>query len=247
MKVNEFHRHGLTQIVTRMNTDRSTPVQSHEKVFNLYKILLKRRKKSNYGWLQEAKFVKKRKTVLAIDEAGRGALAGPLSVGGLFLDQTALRLLQQHRIEFFDSKQLDSKSREVIAEIIKKIKVPHKVVLISHKIIDKKGINQAFLRAVEKLLDYFEPNCLVLDGRRIKVSFSPKCYFFVKGDQRLNSIGGASIAAKVKRDDYMCKLSQKFPQYKFETHKGYGTKLHKKLIRKHGLSRVHRKSFCRFV
>lgn len=212
--------------------------------FHYYKILLKRRRKSNYGWQLEEKFVKQYKSILAIDEAGRGALAGPLAVGGFFLDKTTLKFLRNNKIEFFDSKQLSAKSRQLIAGLIKKFKLPHKVFLIPAKTIDKRGVNHAFLLGTRKLLEYFLPKAVLLDGRRITHSFSLPLYFLVKGDQRLNSLGGASIVAKVKRDNQMIKLALRYPRYQFEKHKGYGTELHRQLLQKHGLCPSHRHSFC---
>lgn len=196
---------------------------------------------SNF-WIVEKKLINKHKTILSIDEAGRGAGAGPLSIGALFLDKTSLKILEKNKIYFYDSKILKPEERNFLKKLIKKLKIPHKVLLISNKKIDKIGINYAFLLGIHKLLKYFKPGALIIDGLKIKIGFK-NSYFFVKGDKKLNSLGGASILAKTKRDDYMIKIAKKYPKYLFEMHKGYLTKKHINLIKKHGICEIHRKSF----
>lgn len=213
--------------------------------FHFYKILLKKRKKANFGWGKETRLIEKHGSVLSIDEAGRGPLAGPLSVGGLFLDKNILRILKNNKIEFYDSKKFSETERNFIYKTMKYLGLPHKTFLIPHKTIEKQGINKAFIIGAQKLAEYFQPKSIVFDGRRVLADFKQKCYFFVKGDQKLNSLGAASIAAKVKRDKHITNLAKKYPLYKFEQHKGYGTKLHIKLIKRYGLSDIHRKSFCK--
>jgi ribonuclease HII len=133
------------------------------------------------------------------------------------------------------------------------------------------GMSKAFLYGVRKIYEYFEPNCVVLDGKPIrglsgfhgldgsktdktdkkhpyKSALDPcrsAFYFFIKGDQRLCSLGGASILAKTHRDSYMKKMSKKFPEYLFDVHKGYGTKKHYLMIKKYGPCHLHRKTFLK--
>ncbi|GIW67389.1 MAG: ribonuclease HII [Candidatus Parcubacteria bacterium] len=194
----------------------------------------------------EKKLIRKHKSLVAIDEAGRGALAGPLTVAGLYLDKDSLKILTKNKILFFDSKILKPEEREILRKIIKKNGLKYKIVSISNKKIDKIGINQAFVYGVKKIIGYFKPEAIVLDGKAIKELNYKNIYFFIKGDRRLASLGGASILAKTHRDDYMKKIAQKFPKYLFEIHKGYGTKKHYQLIKKYGLSSLHRKSFVKF-
>jgi ribonuclease HII len=210
--------------------------------FHLKKILSKKKIKSNL-WSVEKRLIRKHKTLISIDEAGRGALAGPLVLGSLYLDKTSLKILTKNKIVFFDSKILKPEQREIFRKIIKKLGLPYKIVSLSHKIIDKIGINNAFILGVKKIINHFQPGGVLLDGRKLKELNYQNIYFFVKGDQRINSLGGASILAKTHRDSLMKRMSKKYPQYLFEIHKGYGTKKHKMLIKKFGLSLIHRRSF----
>jgi len=233
----------------------------------------------------EKNLIRRHKNLVAIDEAGRGALAGPLTLGALYLNKASLKILEKNRIFFFDSKILKPEEREIFKNIIKKIGLKYKIFSISNKKIDKIGMGKAFLYGVKKVYQYFEPNCVVLDGKPIPIETnghssyvvghrSPyrhtlyvlrdvrQCrktirastpynekriafYFFIKGDQKLCSLGGASILAKTYRDSYMKKISKKFPEYLFDIHKGYGTKKHYSLIKKYGLCSLHRKTFLK--
>lgn len=210
--------------------------------FHLKKILSKKNIKSN-PWYVEKKFLQRNKTLIAIDEAGRGALAGPLVLGGLFLDKNSLKILEKNNIVFFDSKTLKPDQRNFFKKIIKKLNLKYKIISLSHKKIDKIGINDAFILGVHKLIEYFKPDVTLLDGIKLKGLKYKNIHCFIKGDQNLPSIGGASILAKTHRDQYMTKLNKKYPHYLFNIHKGYGTKKHRKLIKKFGPSPIHRQSF----
>jgi ribonuclease HII len=193
----------------------------------------------------EKNLIHRHKNLVAIDEAGRGALAGPLTFGALYLDKTSLKILEKNKIFFFDSKILKPEEREIFKKIIKKIGLKYKIFSINNKKIDKIGMSKAFLYGIKKIHQYFDPNCLVLDGKKIKNLDLDNVYFFVKGDQRLCSLGGASILAKTYRDSYMKKMSKKFPEYLFDLHKGYGTKKHYLMIKKYGPCPLHRKTFLK--
>jgi ribonuclease HII len=211
---------------------------------HLKKILTKKKIKSSF-WKVEKNLIRRHKNLVAIDEAGRGALAGPLTLGALYLDKTSLKILEKNKIFFFDSKILKPEEREIFKKIIKKIGLKYKIFSISNKKIDKMGVSKAFIYGIKKIHQYFEPNCLVLDGKKIKDLELDNVYFFIKGDQRLCSLGGASILAKTHRDSYMKKISKKFPEYLFDIHKGYGTKKHYLMIKKYGPCPLHRKTFLK--
>jgi len=200
------------------------------------KILTIKRK----DWRWEKNLLKFYSNFISIDEAGRGALAGPLSLGCLYLDRTALQILEKRKVIFEDSKKLTPEKREEKFKIIKKLGIPYKKVFINNKTIDKLGINKAFIIGIKKLKKFFEPELTVVDGLKINL---PETLNIVKGDALLNSLGGASIIAKVLRDKKMEKLAKLFPYYFWEKNKGYGTKEHLKAIKKYGLSPFHRQSY----
>ncbi len=203
--------------------------------------------------------MKKFKYIIGIDEAGRGPLAGPVSVGvALIPSNFDWKLLSRVR----DSKKLSAKSRfEVFEQVrtLKKSGVPdYCVVMLSAKLIDKIGIVPAIKQAIAKALVKILKNnpevsvkntFIKLDG---SLKAPPQFIYretIIKGDDKELIIGLASIMAKVTRDLYMEKLAKKaeFAQYSFEIHKGYGTKAHRDAIAKYGLSSEHRSSFCRNI
>jgi len=198
--------------------------------------------------------------VVGIDEVGRGPLAGPVGVGVVLVktDFAWEKFLPNVR----DSKKLTVKKREMIfteAEDLKKAKlIFFAVELVSAQIIDEKGIifsiNKALSQALNKVLENLHESErgkieIKLDGGlKAPVEFKNQ-KSFIKGDDKEKVIGLASILAKVTRDRYMEEVAKKsdFSVYFFEKHKGYGTKKHRELIKNHGFSTEHRKSFCRNI
>jgi ribonuclease HII len=191
------------------------------------------------------------KYIVGIDEAGRGPLAGPVSIG-------AVRINTDFNKQFFkgikDSKKLTEEKRETWFERLKAEKknnqIDFAVALISEKIIDRKGIVYALNSGIGKCLIKLKApknSKIFLDGA-IK---APKKFknqrTVIRGDEKISIISLASICAKVTRDRYMVKLSKKYPEYNFHIHKGYGTLAHRKAIRKHGPSAIHRKSFLKNI
>ena len=186
------------------------------------------------------------KYLIGIDEAGRGPLAGPVVLGAVFapVKKTNNGILNEIR----DSKKLSARQRNKWAKIIKQNFI-YKTTFISSKIIDKVGITKsikiAVLRVIKKLVfENTELYLILLDGS-LK---APKIYpqqTIIKGDEKIPLISAASIIAKTARDKKMENLHKKMPEYCFNTHKGYGTRLHFEKINKFGLSVEHRKSFCR--
>lgn len=205
------------------------------------------------------------KWVIGVDEAGRGPLAGPVAVGvamvpadfdwGLLLGVT-------------DSKKLSEKKRENIfsaaQQLQKEGKLSMHVALVGARVIDRDGINTAVNRGIARALKQLEQNSTIycskestlsreetyvkLDGGlRASKSFVHQ-ETIIKGDQKERVIGLASIAAKVTRDRYMVRRSHEpvFAPYGFAAHKGYGTKAHTEAIEKHGLSLLHRTTYCQF-
>jgi ribonuclease HII len=190
----------------------------------------------------------KKKWLIGIDEAGRGPLAGPVAVGLVRVPvDFDWRLLEG----VGDSKKVSPENREAIFRraltLKKEGRLDFKVIQKSASEIDTRGVAVVIREAIAEGLAVLAPRpeeCLVkLDGAlRAPQSFTQET--IIKGDQKELVIGLASIMAKVTRDKYMCTISKKYPQYDFATHKGYGTASHRKLIIAHGLSPIHRESYC---
>lgn len=182
------------------------------------------------------------KYIAGIDEAGRGALAGPVVVAVVIMDCKSK--INNYGIK--DSKLLTPKRREKLFKTIIKTALAWKTEKISEKMIDKIGIVQAVKRATEKALEKLKikPDYILADRGinldRIKIPYQS----ITHGDTEVFSIACASILAKVTRDKLMIKLDKKYSKYGFAQHKGYGTEKHIKAIRKYSPCPIHRKSFA---
>lgn len=178
--------------------------------------------------------------VCGIDEAGRGPLAGPVYAAAVILPK-------EHIIEGVnDSKKLSEKKRDMLFDKIIEESVCWSVGTASEQEIDELNILQATLHAMRRAVNglKIKPDCALIDGNQ-KPHLDIEERTIVKGDSKSVSIAAASIIAKVSRDRYMLELAEKYPEYQFDKHKGYGTKLHYEMIEKHGISPVHRKSFLK--
>jgi len=188
---------------------------------------------------------------IGIDEAGRGPLAGPISVGAFSVrSKDILKKFKGVK----DSKQLSEKQREEWFRKIKsekaKGKILYAVSFSSAGIIDSKGITHATKAALNRCLkrlenkDFAPLKCkILLDGSLYAPSRYTNQKTIIDGDAKEPIIALASICAKVLRDRKMKRLAKKYPRYGFEMHKGYGTKAHYRAIKKHGISPIHRRSF----
>ncbi|MFN3404700.1 MAG: ribonuclease HII [Cytophagaceae bacterium] len=174
-----------------------------------------------------------------LDEAGRGCLAGPVFAAAVILPKDF-----KHKL-LNDSKQLTKKQREELRPEIEKEAIAWSVAEVSHKKIDEINIlNASFLamhKSVEKLK--VKPELLLIDGNRFKPYKKIPFHCIVEGDAKFLSIAAASVLAKTYRDDYMVKLSRKFPQYDWANNVGYGTPKHREAILESGVSPYHRLSF----
>lgn len=180
--------------------------------------------------------------VCGVDEAGRGPLAGPVYAAAVILPDG----LEDLGIN--DSKKLSEKKRDQLFDLICEKAVAYGIGSASEKEIDEINIlNAAFLamkRAVEAM--GVEPDLVLVDGNR-KPGTGYEEITIVKGDAKSISIAAASILAKVSRDRYMNELARKYPEYKFEQHKGYPTKLHYEMIEQYGILPDHRRSFLKKI
>ncbi|GMX58673.1 MAG: hypothetical protein MCSN_3270 [Candidatus Microsyncoccus archaeolyticus] len=183
--------------------------------------------------------------VVGIDEAGRGPLAGPVVAGAVLIDKKCFNLIKKNKL-IRDSKQLSSKQRRQAYEFLIN-RVKWGIGIVSEKEIDKINIlnatKKAMLKAIKSLNKKTKIDFILIDGN-IKINTKHSQKPVIKGDIKVLSCSAASIIAKVTRDELMIKYHRKYPKYNFERHKGYGTKEHMKNIKKYGLSKIHRKSFC---
>ena len=197
------------------------------------------------------------KKIIGLDEAGRGPLAGPVTAAAvLILLPNKISLLKNEvfkkiLLQARDSKKLSPKKREEIFRLIKKCSlIQFSYAPVSEKVIDKINIEQATFKAMRICLKKLKINpknsqhCLILvDGNRNIPQINYLQKTIIKGDDKVFSIALASIIAKVIRDKKMIILAKKYSNYHFEIHKGYPTKLHRKLLKKYGACKIHRKSY----
>lgn len=197
------------------------------------------------------------KFVVGLDEAGRGPLAGPVVAGAILLNENK----NLEKLKLRDSKKLSQKKREEFYKILTNHpQIEWAVGRVSEKVIDKINILEATKLAMERAIENmgrkterakkkvkiqkleFKPDFLIIDGNfKIDSPISQKP--IIKADEKVFFCAAASIIAKVSRDRIMRRCHKKYSQYGFNKHKGYGTKLHFKMLKKYGPCEIHRKSF----
>ena len=178
--------------------------------------------------------------VCGVDEAGRGPLAGDVYAAAVVLNDEVL-------IEGLnDSKKLSEKRREELFDVIVEKADAYCVATASVSEIDALNILQATMLAMKRAVEGLgiKPDMALIDGNRLPQLDCPEQYV-IKGDATSASIAAASVLAKVSRDRYMKQIAEQYPQYAFEQHKGYGTKLHYEMLKKHGISDIHRRTFLK--
>lgn len=173
------------------------------------------------------------------DEAGRGCLAGPVTAAAV-----ALQPSFQHK-GINDSKQLSRAKRAFLKKIVEKQASFYGVAHIFPQEIDRINILNASIEAMHQAISKMgcNPDFIIVDGNRFKnfKDIPSKC--IIKGDTKYMSIAAASILAKTYRDTYMEQIHEEYPMYNWKQNKGYPTAEHREAIRKHGVTRYHRKSF----
>lgn len=182
--------------------------------------------------------------LLGIDEVGRGPLAGPVTIGAFLLDLHTFDPKEFINLGVRDSKLLSAQKRQKIHDYFLSFGYQFKTFSATSFEIDTKGIAVCINSLITKALKHYSSNfdfCLI-DGN-YNVSKFASTRSVIKGDQKCFSIASASIVAKVDRDHQMARYAINFPNYGFETHKGYGTKTHLEAIRKYGPCPIHRFSF----
>jgi Ribonuclease HII len=176
------------------------------------------------------------------DEAGRGCLAGSVFAAAVILPPDYENELLN------DSKQLSEKKRYLLRSMIEKDALAWAVGVVTAEEIDKINILNASILAMHRALDALSirPEAIIVDGNRFKPYHDVLHTTIVKGDGKYLSIAAASILAKTYRDDYMKAIAEEFPQYDWQSNKGYPTKKHRAAIKEYGISPYHRKSFTLF-
>lgn len=183
----------------------------------------------------------------ALDEAGRGPLAGPVVAVCVIFNANIS--INNDLLQVNDSKKLSADKRKALSEFIKRDFIEVGVGICDHKTIDKINILQATFLAMKKAISVVKnkPGLVIIDGSNRLPNFSTPQMVYVKGDERIFSIAAASIIAKFTRDEIMFKMDKLYPEYEFGKHKGYGTKLHLEKLKQHGPCAIHRLSFNKVI
>ena len=217
----------------------------------------KRVKERGLGFLwEDKKFENGVDVVIGVDEVGRGALAGPLVVAAVVFNvnhTTAARGPWTNKVN--DSKKLSAGTREELSNFILSQASHVEFICVAPQVVDEKNIHVATLDAMREVIEISSRKILlkhlvkkihaVVDGKFVPTQTTCPVEAIVGGDSKVFSIAAASIVAKVFRDSYMEKLSERFPEYVWSKNKGYGTSEHINGIRKHGLTKHHRITFCK--
>jgi ribonuclease HII len=177
--------------------------------------------------------------VAGVDEAGRGPLAGPVSVAAVILPKGVIIS------DLNDSKQLSEKKREKLFDVIKEKALAYAVEIVDNIIIDQINILQATFLAMSMAVSKLQhkPELCLIDGNHKIPDLELNQEALIGGDAKSACVAAASIIAKVTRDRLMCNYAKQYPVYEFEKHKGYGTKKHIEALRKHGICPIHRVTF----
>ena len=178
--------------------------------------------------------------ICGVDEAGRGPLAGPVYAAAVILPKH----LQIPGLN--DSKKLSDKRRRELYPVICDQALAYGIGFATEQEIDEINILQATFLAMERAMAQLKirPDLALIDGNRQK-DFGLPVKTIVKGDSRSANIASASVLAKVSRDDWMIAMAEKYPEYGFEIHKGYGTRAHYQALEAYGPSPIHRMSFLK--
>jgi len=185
------------------------------------------------------------KFIGGIDEAGRGPLAGPV-VASCVIINPDFKINNEKLKLVNDSKKLTEKKREELFDIIKDEFYEVGIGICDHETIDRINILQASFLAMKKAIGALKqkPELIMVDGKFPIPNTSLEQRPIIKGDSLIFSIASASIIAKVARDRIMKQMHELYPNYCFDKHKGYGTKLHMECLKKYGTCLIHRKSFA---
>jgi len=194
----------------------------------------------NMWEIENSCYSEKINIICGVDEAGRGPLAGPVCAAAVILPK------ELELPGLTDSKKLTDKKRRELFPLIQEQAIAYGIGFASEQEIDELNILQATFLAMQRALDQLKikPDLALIDGNRER-DFGLPVKTVVKGDSLSANIAAASILAKVTRDNLMMEMAEKYPQYGFEIHKGYGTKAHYAALREFGACPIHRASFLK--
>lgn len=218
-------RKGVKQLIKAYENKQKKQKQLEEMFFNMNEF-----ERRNYA--------KGHEFIAGIDEAGRGPLAGPVVAASVILPKD-FKLLG-----LTDSKQLTEKTRNTMFKQIKEQAISYGIAAISSEEIDRINIFEATKRAMEKSLHMLniKPTHVLIDAVPLE-NLSYSTDVITKGDERSISIAAASVLAKVTRDQLMKRIHEQYPVYQFSTNNGYGTKHHLEMLKTHGITPYHRRSY----
>lgn len=201
------------------------------------------------GWIEDSLFAHDLQIIAGVDEAGRGACAGPLVTAAVALDQSSYQslnsLLEDGRVRnSFDSKRLSEPERELLFERITDVALAVEVVIVEPEEIDRLGLQVMNESAMRRSVSQLRPTIdyILTDGYPIEGLSAPSLAVW-KGDAVSLAVGSASIVAKVTRDRIMIELDRHHPDYGFARHKGYSSSAHMAAIIEHGVLAIHRRSY----
>ena len=194
----------------------------------------------NMWEIENSLFSEEIRVICGVDEAGRGPLAGPVCAAAVILPAN----LEIPGLT--DSKKLTDKKRRELYPVIMEQAIAYGIGFASEREIDEINILQATFLAMQRAIDQLavKPDLALIDGNRQK-DFGVPAKTVVKGDSLSASIAAASILAKVARDNLMLEQAETYPQYKFDVHKGYGTKAHYEALHEFGPCPIHRMTFLK--
>ena len=181
--------------------------------------------------------------ICGVDEAGRGPLAGPVCAAAvIFPEGVTVEGVN-------DSKKLSPKKRDELFDKIKENALAYHIAFASVDEIEKINILNAAMLAMKRAVEGLsvKADFILVDGNKTPYFNNIPCAAIVKGDAKSHSIAAASILAKVTRDRLMEDFAKKYPEYGFEQHKGYGTKLHREKLLQYGICEIHRPSFLKKI
>ena len=176
------------------------------------------------------------KLIIGIDEAGRGPLAGPLSVAGVVFPAG------YENPDIYDSKAVSEKKRDLLYDVIQEEALWFEIIEVSPEEIDRLNILEADRKAMKQIAEDAPAKIILTDAMKFQVE-GKKTIDLIKGDQKSISIAAGSILAKVTRDRLMLQYDKEYPEYGFAKHKGYPTKMHLEAIEKYGITPIHRRSY----